>query len=126
MRAKCTATNKDGSPCNAQATRGAFCPWHDPALAEERAEARRKGGRQRSNAARARKALTNDARDLVDVRARLMGALEKVETGELSPAQATAMAALSRAITAVVQVGEFEERLAALEAQTGLAGRRTS
>ena len=44
----CTATNRDGSPCNGYAvTASDYCFHHDPARAAERLHARRKGGRAR-------------------------------------------------------------------------------
>jgi hypothetical protein len=45
---KCQAITQDGTPCNAYAVTGSdYCFHHDPALADERREARRKGGRAR-------------------------------------------------------------------------------
>src|SRR4051812_46034432 len=108
----CSATNKDGSPCNAQAWRDGLCRWHHPDLEAERTEGRRRGGQNRSNAVRARKALAGDIRDLADVKARLMTALTKVESGDLEPGAANAMANLARAVVAVAGVADFEAQLA--------------
>jgi hypothetical protein len=45
---KCSATRRDGSPCNAYALSGSdYCYHHDPRLAARRRQARRKGGRAR-------------------------------------------------------------------------------
>jgi len=45
---KCRGTNKDGSPCDAYALDGSdYCFHHDPDCADERREARSKGGRAR-------------------------------------------------------------------------------
>jgi hypothetical protein len=117
---KCSARNKDGRPCSAQAWRDGLCRWHHPDLEAERNEGRRRGGQNRSNAARARKALAGDIRDLGDVKARLMRALAKVEAGALEPPVAGAMANLARAIATIAQVGEMEERLRSLEERAGL------
>ena len=106
--------NKDGTPCNAQVWRDGKCRWHHPDLAEQRTEERRRGGQNRSNAARARKAITSDLRDMGDVKSRLMTALEKVESGDLEPGQGNAMANLARAIATVAGVAEFEGQLAEL------------
>jgi len=44
----CTATNRDGSPCNGYAvTDSDYCFHHDPARAAQRLLARSKGGRAR-------------------------------------------------------------------------------
>ena len=109
---KCIATNKDGRPCSAQAWQDGLCRWHHPALEAERMAGRRKGGQARSNAARARKALAGDIRDMADVKTRLVMALTKVEAGELEPGPANAMANLARAIVAVAGVADFETQLA--------------
>jgi hypothetical protein len=97
-----------------------LCRWHHPDLEAQRAEERRKGGAARSNAARARKALAGDIRDMGDVKARLMSALAKVEAGELESGPANAMANLARAIATIVQVGELEDRIQELESRAGV------
>ena len=120
MPSQCTGRNKDGSPCNAQAWRDGLCRWHHPDLEPQRAEERRRGGHARSNAARARKALAGNIRDMTDVKARLMIALVKVEGGELESGPANAMANLARAIATIAQVGELEDRIRELESRAGV------
>ncbi len=113
---KCQAVARGGQPCSAMPRPGRpFCLWHDPLADEARRELSRKGGRARSHAARARRAI-GGVHDLRSVQRRLVQALEKVELGTLSPGQAMAMAALGRAIVTLVEAGEIESRLAALEA----------
>ncbi len=121
---RCQAITKGGSPCAATAVPGdRLCAWHSPAWAEKRREWSKKGGAGRSNAQRAKKAL-GESHDLTAVQARLVGALEKVEAGQLDPSRAQAMAALGRAIVTVSQAGEVEQRLRELEAAAGLTDRR--
>ncbi len=84
-------------------------------LAEARAAWRRKGGTQRSNAARARKSLLGDARDLAGVQATLLAAMAKVDAGAMDPGPANALANLARAIATIAERVDFEQRLAALE-----------
>ncbi len=120
MPSQCTGHNKDGAPCSAQAWKHKLCRWHHPDLEAQRAEERRRGGHARSNAARARKALAGNIRDMTDVKARLMVALAKVEEGELEPGPANAMANLARAIATIVQVGELEDRIRELESRAGV------
>lgn len=116
MHGKCKATSRDGSPCSAQARSGShYCLWHDPELAGQRSVWRSKGGAHRSNAARARKQLSGDLRDLVGVKAALLRAMERVEQGELEPGPAQAMAGLARAIVTVSSAADFEDRIAILE-----------
>src|SRR5215211_7270294 len=115
MPDRCLGTTKDGKACGAKPLPGSDrCPWHDPAWAERRQEWSKKGGKGKSNEARARKRLAGDIRDMTDVKARLMVALAKVDAGELEPGPANAMANLARAIATVAGVADFEGQLAEL------------
>jgi hypothetical protein len=115
MPDRCRGTTKDGKPCGAKPLPGSeLCPWHDPAWEGRRQEWSKKGGRGKSNEARARKRLAGDVRDRTDVKARLMLALAKVEEGNLEPGSANAMANLARAIATVAGVADFEGQLAEL------------
>ena len=120
MPSQCTGYNKSGAPCRAQAWKDNLCRWHHPDLEVQRAEERRRGGHARSNAARARKALAGELRDMGEVKTRLMIALTKVEAGELESGPANAMANLARAIATIVQVGELEDRIRELESRAGV------
>jgi hypothetical protein len=107
-RGKCKATKKDGSPCPAPILAGAeFCFTHDPDRAEERKAASARGGRNRSNIVRLRNLAPPRLLPIYD---KLEQALEEVHSGRLSPAQATAMAQLARALAAILQASELEER----------------
>ncbi len=109
--------NLNGAPCSAQARPGGeWCNWHDPALADERATWRRKGGEGRSTANRAGKRLP---KTLLDVQGALLRALAAVEAGKLEPARANAMVALARAT--VTEYATFESRIAELERAAGIA-----
>jgi hypothetical protein len=104
----CAATRKDGLPCTAQAVLNGLCIGHQPGAPA----ARSKGGRNSSRAARLRGLIPPR---LVPVYDKLETALEEVHTGQLESKQATAMAALARAMVAVLTTGELEERVRALE-----------
>jgi hypothetical protein len=82
-------------------------PWRNVSLASVRA----------GNAALSLKALSERLRPVADM---LSQALEVVLAGDLDPRQASAMAALAGALVRVVNAGEREERLRALES-TALA-----
>ncbi len=113
MQGRCRGQTRAGEPCNAQPRPGReWCAWHDPQLAGDQTAWRAKGGAERSNARRATKTLP---KDLADVRDALLGALQKLETGELRPQTAQAMASLARALVALHEAGQFERQLAALE-----------
>jgi len=124
MPDRCLATNKDGSACSGQPSGSGWCPWHDPALAEQRRQNAVKGGKARSHQARARKAMKGGAGDLADVQATLLAAIGKVEKGALDPGPANAMANLARAVVAVSGAADFDRRLAELE--QALAARSAS
>lgn len=112
---RCNGTNKAGERCNGKALPGsAYCIAHDPAKIVTMADARRKGGAARSNAARARKQL-NAATGRADVAARVLDAMAKVEAGEMAHGPANAIANLARAYVAVIGDTEIQERLEALE-----------
>jgi hypothetical protein len=127
MAGRCQATAASGSPCSATPRPGRpYCLWHDDQAEEERREFSRKGGRQRSNQARARRALPTDPKDLGDVRRVLGRALVGLERGELDPARGSAMAAVARAMATVIEKGEIETRLAAVETAAGVERGRTA
>jgi hypothetical protein len=112
MANRCKATRRDGTPCTAAARASGYCFAHDPALAEVRADACRRGGRGRSNVARLRKTMPPDLCEVLD---QLMQALEGTYGGQLEPRAATAMATLCGAIVRVYELGELAERVKALE-----------
>ncbi len=123
MLVNCSATTKEGRPCNAQAWQGGLCRWHSPDLQQERAEWRRRGGEQRSTRARMRKQLPDDLMTLREVQATLGRAMRKLEAGEMPPAVANALGGLGRSIAAVAEAGDFEERIAALEERADVDAR---
>lgn len=92
------------------------CLWHDPERAQARAEARRRGGANRAGVVRLRRLVPPR---LIPVFDKLEQALSEVHDGTLKPGQAVAMAALARAMVAVLQAGELEERVRRLEEQAG-------
>ena len=112
----CSATRKDGQPCQAPTVVGdaSLCFAHSPTTRDARTEARRRGGAGRSSIARLER---RRSVRLGTVLSRLESALDGVESGKLTPAQGGAIAALSRALVAVYEISELEGRLATLEAQ---------
>jgi len=109
----CLETRRDGTPCTAQVVGGGSRCWaHDPALAAKRAETRRRGGQNRANRVRLAKIMPLR---LVPVWEQLEQALAAVLAGDLNPKQASAAASVARALVAVQQAGEVEERLRKLE-----------
>lgn len=97
---------------------------HDPALADKRREAARLGGKGKARVARLGKLVPPRLMSVYD---HLEEALGEVHRGELTPQQATAMAALAGAMVRVLTSGELEERVRRLEEarpQASANGRR--
>ncbi len=122
---RCQAITKGGSPCGATPVPGdTRCAWHSPSWTEKRREWSKKGGASRSNKARAAKALGPEPMTLRELHVLLGVTVRGTLAGRVEPNVANAVASLSRAMTAVVQAGELEQRLSDLEAAAGLADRR--
>lgn len=128
MQAKCSGTRRDGKPCGAPTMGGAaFCVSHDPARVVEMAAWRERGGRGKSNAARARKTLASATLSAADLDAVLCSCLAKVIGGHVEPGVGTAAAAIAKAIIGLRQAGQLEAELAEMRAQiVALADRRSA
>ena len=113
-RLLCVGQKRDGTPCRARATSDGLCMVHSPALREKAQEARRQGGLNKARIARLGKLVPPRLMSVYD---HLDEALGQVHRGELTPQQATAMAALAGAMVRVLTSGELEERLRRLEAR---------
>ena len=113
---RCRGVRRDGSPCQAppHALNGAGWCWaHSPENAEARRAARAKGGQNRAIAKRVDKLVPATLRPVVGT---LLAALDEVHDGTLTPAQASAMAAVAAAVVRVYGLAELEQRVEALEA----------
>ena len=114
----CAAKNERGEPCRQPPLRdGEHCFWHDPAHADDATEARRLGGLRR----RREKAVQGayDIEGLEDVPAiRRLVEVAALDTLSLDNSIARARTLISAALAAakLLETGEFEERLVALEA----------
>jgi hypothetical protein len=115
---QCSGITKAGERCTANPIRGGeWCIFHSPDHAEKRVDVRHRAGLGRRNTERALKRLPKSLQDTLDVLYRTLSALE---SGDLEPSRATAVATVSRAIVAVSELGQFEMRLQEIEKQ--LAG----
>ncbi len=122
MLATCKAKNKDGTPCSAAVARDGYCVWHAPGLAEQRQEWRAKGGQQRSNKARARKALPAELMNMAEVQSYLGITLRGVLSGKIEPGVGNSVANPTRAFKDVAGAAELEERIAELEQRINARG----
>ncbi len=109
---RCGATRKDGEPCLAAGTVDGFCPTHAPSMRAKMADARRRGGQNRSNQIRVGRMVPADLRPIYDL---LRDGLWDVRDGRLEPRSAAAMASLAGAVIKILAAGEMEQRLRAIE-----------
>lgn len=119
---RCVATTKDGKPCAARPRPGSDrCPWHDEALSVRRREWSARGGKGKSNAARAKKELPAGVMTNDELRGLVGLTIRGVLAGRVEPGVGNSVANLSRAYVAITEAGELEERLQALEARAGIS-----
>jgi hypothetical protein len=110
---KCKSRTKTGGKCSANAGDTGFCWAHDPTLAEKRAQAHRQGGKQHRIPKVAGPAVQiASADDCLQLVNKVV-----VDTWELENSAARSRVLLQAASTAmdVLQIGELEERVKALE-----------
>jgi len=117
----CRATKEDGSACEAPPlTEGDFCFWHDPDHAQEVAEAQRLGGLRRRKEKAVSAAYEIEGLATVEEIRRLLEIAVTDTLGlENTVARARTLAYLAQMATKLLEVRDFEERLAALEAAVG-------
>jgi hypothetical protein len=125
MATQCQGTSRNGQPCSAHVYEGdSFCRWHDPGRADERKAWAEKGGRNRSNRARARKQLADQAMSIDDLDALLCLAIKQVSVGRMEPGVGSSMANIAKTITTIRSAGDFEKRLEELERAAGVGNVR--
>jgi hypothetical protein len=117
----CKSVKDDGEPCRAAPLQdGDFCLWHSPNHAEEAAEARRLGGLRRRKEKAVSGAYDFQASNEVgQVRRILEIAVLDTLSLENSVARSRRLAYLAQVALKALEVGEFQERLQALEAAVG-------
>lgn len=120
----CKAKTAAGSPCEAQPVRDdGYCFWHSPEVAEERTEARRRGGAHRSNKQRARKQIP-PAMTAEGLAGWLSLLFTNVMTGRIEPKIGTACATIARTLHEVKHATELELRIEELEQKAGVTDTR--
>ncbi len=111
-RMRCKSKTRTGEPCRGFAMEDGYCFSHSPTHENKRHEARARGGKNSARAARLKRLVPPR---LIPVFGSLEEALAEVHDGTLESKQATAMAALARAMVAVLTSGQLEERVRGLE-----------
>ncbi len=122
---QCHGTTRGGKPCAAKPRPGTeLCPWHTPALAEQRREWSKKGGAGRSNRARMAKQIGTDALTLDEMRGLRSVAMRDVLGGKLEPSVVNAAANVARSLNDLIKTHEHEARLAQLEVAANIERRQ--
>ena len=120
----CGATTRAGAPCRTYALTGsAFCWWHDPTRAEDRKEARSRGGHARHGRSIGKVGDVAPVKidSLADVVRVLERELNEVLHLDRSISRARAVGYLCQIASGIYQASELETRLQRLEEQA--AGR---
>ena len=119
MTARCRSRNEGGEGCRQAPLRGgAFCFWHSATTRKEAAEARRLGGLRRRREGTVAGAYAFEGLESVpEIRRLLAIAATDTLTLENSIPRARALVALALAAAKLLEEGELEERLTALEEQ---------
>jgi hypothetical protein len=125
----CVGTSTSGAPCRATPQTGSdFCFLHDPHKVEEQRKARSNGGNTRAAKVLSADTPAMDIKSVADVKGLLSETIHQVRTGAIDPKIANCIGYLSGILLKAIEVGDIEERLAAMEAvvgqsqRTGLAG----
>lgn len=117
MAKHCTYVKKNGERCRAYArVDSLFCFWHDPATRKERGLARKKGGYHRKKPRNADQPAP-EIHTIADLLAVLTEAVRDAWAAEPSMARARALGYLAASGVRLVEVGELERRVEALEAK---------
>jgi hypothetical protein len=121
IRRRCAYAKADGQPCAmAPLHDRPYCFSHDPERAEEAAEARRLGGLRRRKEGTIAVAYDLPGLDTVAGIRRLLDIVVTDGVGlENGIARLRVLISTATAATNLLKVGEFEERLTALEAVVG-------
>ncbi len=129
--ARCSHAHADGRPCGGYAVAGSrFCFTHEPDLASDRDEARRRGGQ----AGRVATLPESDVRvrSLSDVLVLVEETINDVRTGRVDVRVANAVGYLANIGIRAIEQGDLADRLEALEAvlaperQRRVAARRSA
>lgn len=117
--AKCKAKTKTNKPCNMRTLKGRdYCFNHDPAAAPLRAAARKKGGEARHNErAGDPSAIPLQINSIQDARRILDFVKDELLVLDNTIARNRALISLHDSIAKSLEIGELEERIAALESR---------
>jgi hypothetical protein len=128
--AKCKATRRDGTECQAQAQAGReYCYFHDPTKAEAVKAARSRGGSSiKTLTPKAIKPWRGEPGETMVIRSPrpqdvvnlLADTIDEVKAGQIDPKIANAVGYLSNVILKAFETEALDERLAAIEDAVGV------
>ena len=113
--AVCKAKKKDGKPCESAARASGYCFIHDPSQAKERAKARKLGGRNRKRGAGNTPYPDADTKTAQGLTTFLDALLRETWQLEQGIARSRTLAYIVSVQKSVLEVGELENRLEAIE-----------
>ena len=118
--AKCHGKNSSGEPCKMAALKGErYCFNHSPNVRREQAAARKRGGEARHTPHFADPSLLPAKVEKLEDASRLLTyTLAEVAGMDNSIARARVLLALHESFIRSIEIGELEQRIAALEAKT--------
>lgn len=114
---QCQAKTKAGKPCRAAAVKDSkFCMIHAPHLGARRAQARKRGGQtHRTPHGASAEILPDKVRTIADLQALLDYVMRELIEHDNSLARAGKLISLIMAGAKLLEIGELEARIAALE-----------
>ena len=116
MLERCQARTRDGQPCSARPLPGEReCAWHSATFADRRREWSAAGGKGKSNAARAKKALAGEGLSSAELIVALSVVFKAVIAERLPARVGSAAIAIAKGITDIRSSTEIEERVSELE-----------
>ncbi len=114
---RCKTRTKSGKACAGQAVGGgAYCFTHDPSRASARARARKLGGKHRRKSSNAQPFPACDPKLAQGLSVFLESVMRGAWDLDIEPPLARTLGYLAAVQQKILQVGEIEDRLAALEA----------
>lgn len=121
MRRLCLVSRKDGQPCGATPTMSGYCFMHDPDRVEAAAEARDLGRKRRRKEGTLAGAYDFEGLDDVPKLRRLLEIVGvDMLSLENSIPRAKAVISLVQAAAKLLEVGELQNKIVAIEAVLGL------
>jgi hypothetical protein len=108
----CTATTKDGTPCQAAAvTESNYCFFHDPNKEAARREAQAEGGRQNKTRTLDSSAPRTKIHNSKELAVLMSDTIDQVLTGQIDPGVGYAVGYLGNLFLKAQQQSVIEERL---------------